>query len=310
LYPWNDEMKVQPIQRLPKPLEPDFAWRRERGSDAFTLIELLVVIAIIAILAALMLPSLAQAKSAARSVACKNNIRQYGIALDSYVGDRGHYPVYNFDPTDAEGKSQLYWHDRLLPYIGVDWAERAPLTCSDYNGTILPGNDAAVALGSYGYNAFGVKLGYSSLGLGGTFSHTLISGDLDEAQSEGSRISDGDVRSSANMIAVGDATLIWMTKPMIKILYGQEGVEGASGMAHLDINYRNFVQRKAYPLSNNIIDATMARHGGRYNITFCDGHVEAVDRKQLHDRNYRALRRWNNDNKPHYDLLSNYQSWR
>jgi prepilin-type processing-associated H-X9-DG protein len=271
---------------------------------------LLVVIAIIAILAALMLPSLFQAKSAARSLACKNNLRQYGIALNSYVGDQGHYPVYNFDPTDAEGVTQQYWHERLLPYIGAEWAEKSPFICSDYKGTTLSGNDNAVALGSYGYNAFGVKLGYSSLGLGGTFSHTLISGDLDDIPSEGSRITDGDVRSTANMIGIGDATLIWMTKPMINILYGEDGDEGASGMAHLDINYRNFVQRKAYPLSDKIIDATEARHGGQYNISFCDGHVEALDRTRLHERSFRALRRWNNDNLPHRDLLSNYQSWR
>jgi len=303
-------MKTQATQYSVKRSGSRLWLGREGGGAAFTLIELLVVIAIIAILAALMLPSLFQAKSAARSMACKNNLRQYGIALSSYVGDQGHYPVYNFDPTDAEGKTQEYWHDRLLPYIGADWAEKSPFKCSDYNGVTLLGNDNAVALGSYGYNAFGVKLGYSSLGLGGTFSHTLISGDLDEVPSEGSRISDGDVRSTANMIAVGDATLIWMTKPMVKILYGEDGVDGASGMAHLDINYRNFVQRKAYPLSNKIIDATEARHGGQYNISFCDGHVEALNRTRLHERSFRALRRWNNDNRHHRDLLSNYQSWR
>ena len=303
-------MKTQATQYSVKRSGSSLWLGREVGGAAFTLIELLVVIAIIAILAALMLPSLFQAKSAARSLACKNNLRQYGIALNSYVGDQGHYPVYNFDPTDAEGKTQEYWHDRLLPYIGADWAEKSPFKCSDYNGVTLLGNDNAVALGSYGYNAFGVKLGYSSLGLGGTFSHTLISGDLDDVPSEGSRISDGDVRSTANMIAVGDATLIWMTKPMVKILYGEDGVDGASGMAHLDINYRNFVQRKAYPLSSKIIDATKTRHGGQYNISFCDGHVEALNRTRLHERSFRALRRWNNDNRPHRDLLSNYQSWR
>jgi prepilin-type processing-associated H-X9-DG protein len=271
---------------------------------------LLVVIAIIAILAALMLPSLFQAKSAARSLACKNNLRQYGIALNSYVGDQGHYPVYNFDPTDSEGVTQQYWHERLLPYIGTEWAEKSPFICSDYKGTTLSGNDNAVALGSYGYNAFGVKLGYSSLGLGGTFSHTLISGDLDDIPSEGSKITDGDIRSTANMIGVGDATLIWMTKPMINILYGKDSDGGASGMAHLDINYRNFVQRKSYPLSDKIIDATEARHRGKYNISFCDGHVEELDRTRLHERSFRSLRRWNNDNLPHHDLLSNYQSWR
>ena len=112
------------------------------------------MIAIIAILAALMLPSLFQAKSAARSLACKNNLRQYGIALNSYVGDQGHYPVYNFDPTDAEGNTQQYWHERLLPYIGAEWAEKSPFTCSDYKGVTLSGNDAAVALAREGDHDF------------------------------------------------------------------------------------------------------------------------------------------------------------
>ena len=87
---------------------------------AFTLIELLVVIAIVGLMAGLVLSALGKARAHGESARCAGNLRQWGLALQLYIGDYNEYI-----PRRGQGVMPLMqinrpedWFNCLPRYLG------------------------------------------------------------------------------------------------------------------------------------------------------------------------------------------------
>ena len=109
----------------------------------FTLIELLVVIAIIAILAAILFPVFAQARSAARKTVCTSNMKQIGLALGMYGQD--YDECFPWAASNL-GAPTTTWYDLVEPYVKVGASgfgfspgtQRAFYVCPNFDSASVP----------------------------------------------------------------------------------------------------------------------------------------------------------------------------
>jgi type II secretory pathway pseudopilin PulG len=82
-------------------------------------VELLVVIAIIGALIGLLLPAVQAARESARRSSCSNNLKQIGLALHSYHGSHGKFPMGS-RIQGGIGSFGPSWWAGLLPFIEQD----------------------------------------------------------------------------------------------------------------------------------------------------------------------------------------------
>ena len=242
---------------------------KSHRANAFTLIELIVVIAIIAILAALLLPALSRSKESARSVVCKSNLRQMGIALQIYADDHGYYPPFS-EYNESDAARQHRWEGLLA--LSATLSEGV-FRCPERE------------LAGYGINESGTE--WPEVFMPDDLLHLGLGRDVDYSKpwTLNRLVRAAKIKVPSDMIAVGDSHEI-----------GPDVKEGnlTRIMAPPQIHPYPALQFNQFKFMG-----TGARHNRGANIVFCDGHVEWAKQTNWLRRASETRKRWNNDNEPH-----------
>jgi prepilin-type processing-associated H-X9-DG protein/prepilin-type N-terminal cleavage/methylation domain-containing protein len=257
------------------------AIRHSRGHQgAFTLVELLLCLAIIATLAALTAMALTRANVKAKQVRCLGNLRQHGIALAMFLGEKNSYPLFlnlaqRFPdhgyslwdalstrglgpfPTDLRAPNSVYFCPAFIEQLKAD-------SRLDNLGAI------------YGYNVDGLNGGGTNLPLGLGLSWNAGSQSYNP-------VNESQIVAPSRMLAMGDGVTGW-----------NNTYQDSAGLAR-----QSWAQDHVGSTGR-----VTRRHGGKLNVLFCDGHVTGESLQFLfRDTSEPALSSWNRDNQPHAERV-------
>ena len=219
----------------------------EKRTGKFTLIELLVVIAIIAILAAMLLPALNQAREKSKAMNCISNQKNATLALLQYGNDYNEFIL-------------SYYESGTPPNWNVSWAD------------------------------WMTSLNYISKG-----SHVVLCPTLENANNQPARNSDGYMDHiygmfpfSAPFVAGVNDFFFYAPNSNNKWRgYNLRRTKNASSISLLHdslyIESNIFYQNYAVSIFNHNAGLMHLRHSKRTNMSFVDGHAEAVERGALYD---------------------------
>lgn len=238
--------------------------KKNDRKNAFTLIELLTVIAIIGILAAILIPVVGAARERAHATTSMSNLRQLGIATAVYSTENGHFPA----GIETRGSDSYPLWEVLRPYTGGPDSKR--------NMSIEIWEDPKREIKVHPSGSAVITPSYSANRFIFVDSRTTEGGGANQ-----SRVPDTALQRPSEAIALicaGQRSPSgWSIPILIGGIFNQQGNPATAD---------NFVT--GAPITQpdaDIGNGVRYRYNGRAHAVFVDGHVEAIAKGEIRERN-------------------------
>jgi prepilin-type processing-associated H-X9-DG protein len=278
------------------------------------LVELLVVIGILGILMALLLPAVQSIRNAATSAQCMSNLRQIGLGIIQYRDQNGSFPQYRaeYPPiTNAYGVYRPRWQWIMAGQLG-GWAQNpdaitaagasdptytnVPLDNSVFicpamsSSFISPGNNFpdvnSIRNGSYGYN-FGY-LGNNRTIVDGNNTTATLRYPVSSVKEPTRTIAFGDSRGGGiphggHSMTLDPPHMVRRTDNLsVNSPYWQQAFfpgADSSGVGPGGVN--PYGPDEGTPDITVPFSPAEARHSGKANVVYLDGHAESLTLQAL-----------------------------